>query len=415
MGISICRVKPPNFFAARSGRSIQRLLALRRFFLNGLWALGMSLLCGGLVHSAVLKEGDVLVVDQYANKLFKVDAENGARTVVSDFSDASQGPKSVTTFGLTGVAVGRRTIFVTDAYSGIFGVDPRNGQRTLVSDFTQGSIHGDLSYGAAVNVDEQVLANLQLRLESQQYVVRVDTRTDTRVLVSDFANPAQGPLLTPCCYVTDLTLDRSGAIVAGTEFTFTKGHGAALYRIDQKTGVRRLVSDFTNRAQGIDTVGLEFATGLAVESSGQILVNTAGEYNGQILLLRVDPATGMRTVLSDLGDAAQGPIGVSLHGLAVALSGEVIVSSAPATWVPNLYRVDPRTGHRALLSDSSDSKQGEPFQRIVEIAVVCGEHEGVRDRHGHHRHEGHHCFEGPRRERPHANPAGDSLISPFGR
>jgi hypothetical protein len=375
----------------------------------------MSLLCGGLVHSAVLKEGDVLVVDQYANKLFKVDAENGARTVVSDFSDASQGPKSVTTFGLRGLAVGRRKIFVTDAYTGIFEVDPRNGQRTLVSDITHGSIHGELYYGAAVDVDDQVFANLQLFFESQQYVVRVDTQSDTRVLVSDYASPAQGPLLSPCCYVTDLTLDRSGAIVAGTEFTVTKGHGAALYRIDQKTGIRRLVSDFTDRAQGIDTVGLEFATGLAVESSGQILVNTAGEYNGQILLLRVDPGTGMRTVLSDLGDAAQGPIGVSLHGLAVKISGEIIVSSATATWVPNLYRIDPRTGHRAVLSDSSDSKQGEPFQRIVEIAVVRGEHEDARVRHGHHRHEGHHCFEGTGREGHHANPTGDSLVSPFGR
>jgi hypothetical protein len=129
----------------------------------------------------------------------------------------------------------------------------------------------------------------------------------------------------------------------------------------------------------------------------------------------------MRTILSDVDDASQGPVGVSLHGLAVGVTGEIIVGSAPPTWIPDLYRVDPLTGHRALLSDSSDRKQGKPFQRIVEIAVVQGDddrddHNGHRSRrHGHHGHESRHGFEDSERTGPDADRTGDWLISPFGR
>src|SRR5260370_28778822 len=107
-----------HVFASGSGRNAACQLACRRFLRSCLWLLGVFLLAGGLVQAAVIKEGDILVADQNANKLFVVDAETGARTVVSNFSDPSQGPTSGQDLG--GVALQRGQIIVTSLFTGIF-------------------------------------------------------------------------------------------------------------------------------------------------------------------------------------------------------------------------------------------------------------------------------------------------------
>ena len=54
-----------------------------------------------------------------------------------------------------------------------------------------------------------------------------------------------------------------------------------------------------------------FPRGVAVDGDGTIRVaDPDAGTNGAGALFRVDPATGGRTLLSDFGDAAQGPIGV---------------------------------------------------------------------------------------------------------
>jgi hypothetical protein len=44
------------------------------------------------------------------------------------------------------------------------------------------------------------------------------------------------------------------------------------------------------------------------------------------VLFRVDPATGTRTLLSDFSNAAQGPLGTDPIGVAVEASGTILVS-----------------------------------------------------------------------------------------
>jgi hypothetical protein len=201
------------------------------------------------------------------------------------------------------------------------------------------------------------------------------------VVVSDLANPAQGDVFNCCvAYFTDLALEKTGAVVASVTWFVPVGPSrdvGDMYRVDPVTGQRSLLSDFTSPAQG--ATGLAPSTGIAVEPSGQILVNSHGTAIAPVsrnLLLRIGPNTGNRAVLSDFDNAAQGPLGWRLSGIALeqAGAGGVIVGAGdPANRAAEptlLFRIDPRSGQRTLLSNSRDPKQGPPFVWIFEIAVV---------------------------------------------
>jgi hypothetical protein len=125
-----------------------------------------------------------------------------------------------------------------------------------------------------------------------------------------------------------VAVEASGQILVVDAAAGTGGLGA-LFRVDSVTGTRTLLSDFGAGAQG--PLGID-PVGVAVEASGQILV--ADETGGTGLLgalFRVDPTTGARTLLSDFGAGAQGPLGVNPTGVTVEASGQILV-------------VDPSTG-----------------------------------------------------------------------
>ena len=89
------------------------------------------------------------------------------------------------------------------------------------------------------------------------------------------------------------------------------GFRGALFRVAQMSGARTVLSDFGAGAnQGISPYGV------AVETSGQILVIDYNAGTGMLgALFRVDPVSGARTVLSDFGAGAnQGdePYGVAV-------------------------------------------------------------------------------------------------------
>jgi hypothetical protein len=100
------------------------------------------------------------------------------------------------------------------------------------------------------------------------------------------------------------------------------GGSGALFRVDRLSGVRSLVSDFGDATQG--PLGLD-VTGLALEASGTVLVidRDAGTVV-QGALLRVD-AGGNRSLVSDFGNAAQGPAGGDPAAVALEGGGTVLV------------------------------------------------------------------------------------------
>ncbi|MFL9922115.1 hypothetical protein PQR75_43875 [Paraburkholderia fungorum] len=365
---------------AGSGQKTASRVSCRRCLRAWLRVLCALLLAANLAQAATIHGGDILVVDARASKLFLVDPRNGARTVISDFLDPSQGP--VDRSFLAGVAIGRGQIFVTAATAGIYAVDPRTGNRTLVSDFTSGAFRGDV-FGSAVDASGRLMTNWA----QPQYggaprsIVRIDPLTGTRVVVSDLTNTAQGDVFNCCvAYFTDLALEKTGAIVASVTWFIPVGPSrdvGDMYRVDPLRGQRTLLSDFTNPAQG--ATDLVPSTGIAIETSGQILVNSHGSAIAPVpknLLLRIDPNTGNRAVVSDFDNAAQGPLGWRLSGIALeqrGAGGIIVGAGNPANRAAEptlLFRIDRQTGQRTLLSNSSDPKQGPPFVWIFEIAVV---------------------------------------------
>ena len=140
----------------------------------------------------------------------------------------------------------------------------------------------------------------------------------TRTVVSDFGDATQGPL--GDSGASGVAVETSGQILV-VDYDGGPNRMGALFRVDPVTGVRTLLSDFGNSTQG--QVGKE-PNGVAVEASGQILVaDTKAGTNG--MLFRVNPTTGERTVLSDFGDAGKGPLGSYPYGVAVEASGKILV------------------------------------------------------------------------------------------
>ncbi len=110
------------------------------------------------------------------------------------------------------------------------------------------------------------------------------------------------------------------------DFEAGTGGRGALFRVSPANGSRAILSDFGNSAQG--TLG-DDPFGVALDASGNILVTDldAGT-NLHGALFRVNPATGNRTLLSDFGNSAQGTLGTSQgnpRGVAVDASGSILI------------------------------------------------------------------------------------------
>ena len=352
---------------------------------------------------AEVRAGDILVTD-YAGgtdgrgALVAVDPATGQRRILSDFGNAVQGslgssPLSVAVFrcklderaeSANSKAEKRNPhdcsngetvqIFVSDS-TALLKVDPNNGYRTFVSDFGQGDLNeGVFNYGLAVNAKGKVIASLYKQalpnLEIHHVLVHIDPETDTRILVSDLFNPDQGAIDSGT-FITDLVIENSGKILIGTanENDYASG---AIFRVNPSTGKRKLLSDFTNAAQG-PVASLFFSTGLATEISKQI-VAIGGNF-----LLRIDPKTGQRTVLSDFDNSAQGITGFAPRGTVVEKSGKIVVSAVVTEFSSSLFRVDPKTGQRTLLSDSANPEQGPPLSAAITYMAIVPMDGNVED------------------------------------
>jgi hypothetical protein len=314
------------------GQSLYR--PFLRLLLHCFLLLLTSLLITVNTVQAKLKTGDILAVDAIGGTnsrgaLFVVNPVNGKRKIISDFGNPDQG--SLGNGDLAGVVLGAKgQIYVSSIFSGtppfeggsLFQIDPDSGFRTVISDFAQGDITGILYYGLGLDANKKVIAN------NYQSLVRVNPKTDERSFITDFLNQAQGTIDLDR-FITDLAIERSGKIIIGT----ARGGGlpdSLIIRVDPLSGNRMVLSDFTNTSQGTDVVDLRFSTGLTVEASGKILVNSGGLEASRNLLLRIDPITGVRHVLSDFNNLTQGIEGSALWGLVLERTGNIIVGIGDA-------------------------------------------------------------------------------------
>lgn len=138
----------------------------------------------------------------------------------------------------------------------------------------------------------------------------------------------------------DMAFLPNGDIVVTDEGTAT---GVPLVvEVSPGTGTRTRISG-NGRGTGPD---LAMPTTVAVEASGDILVTDVDITSGLPWILRVNPATGDRTILSGSGSAVgTGPL--MLTWAAVSVQGGVIYA---ASQTGELLSVDPVTGNRTLVS-----------------------------------------------------------------
>jgi hypothetical protein len=230
-------------------------------------------------------------------------------------------------------------------------VDPVTGMRTVLSDFgnpAQGPLGGEPK-GLAIEPSGSILVG-DSQAGTQGLLFRVNPATGTRTVVSDGANPAQGVSFG---YFHAVAIEASGSLLV-TGVLAPAGSGA-LIRINPVTGMRTLVSNFENPAQG-PFGSDDHLIGVTVESTGKILVLDEGQNHR--LMFRVDPVTGNRVVLSALTNPGQGPTGGCPTDVAIESSGTLLVADKCGGIGPVLFRVDSLTGTRSVLSNFQNPNQG---------------------------------------------------------
>lgn len=156
--------------------------------------------------------------------------------------------------------------------------------------------------------------------------------------------------------VTGTAGPRSGDILAIDPIAGTKNLGA-LFMVDPVTGDRSVLSDFGNSAQG--PLGTADETGVAIVHNRKIYVSALfSGSGGNGALFEVALRTGDRTITSDFGqDSLRGFL---YYGLAEDGTGDLWANLAgTASTTPySLIRVNPRNDRRFQVSAFSNSAQG---------------------------------------------------------
>jgi hypothetical protein len=145
----------------------------------------------------------------------------------------------------------------------------------------------------------------------------------------------------------------------------------------------RPLSKFKSKLLFITLVTLSLATIQVARAQLQLgsllLVDPAGGTGAHGSLLVVDQTTGDRSVFSDFGAPAQGPLGVSPCGISVlpGLLGLgdtlfVLDSKAGTNNRGELFRVDQGTGIRQIFTDFGNGAQGPLGQSPVSLATTNG-------------------------------------------
>ena len=337
------------------------------------------------------RPGDILVLDTdvppvSSALLFQVDPQTGARTVLFSFAGSNPSAVAVEADG---------DILVTDPDAGTdpsggtneWGVlyrlspDPVTGAltRTVLSDFGVGPSTGRNPRAVTVEADGQILvinrSGGTTQVIERPLLVRIDPETGTRTALSDFGNRAQGdpndpPTCTTSCLGVEprgLAVEADGQILvidaqAGQGDT---GNGqGVLFRVDPNTGVRARLSNF-----GVGANEGDNPSAVAVEASGQILVTDEGHTSTTPLglLFRIEPQSGTRTVLSDFNTGAN--TGREPEGVALEANGQILVVDKHAGQFTRgmLFRVDPASGARQIVSDfgAGANQGGDPLALAV--------------------------------------------------
>jgi hypothetical protein len=255
----------------------------------------------------------------------------------------------------------------SDAFGGgggVIRVDSLTGARTTLSENASPpggpSFVDPLAVALAPNGDILV-ADQQAFGDAGGGVIRVDPLTGARTTVSENASPPGGPSFVD---PFGIAVAANGDILIADQNAFGPGNGAVI-RVDPVTGVRTLVSE-NGSPTGPPLFDAPF--GITTAASGDILVTDAGAFGGGGGVIRVNPVTGARTTLSENASPTGGPSFSDPFGIAREASGSLLVADGG---IDGIIRVDPVTGARTLVSDNSNPPGGAGFSSVIGVAIAA--------------------------------------------
>ena len=318
--------------------------------------------------------GDIVATD--GTLMFRVDAATGMRSVLSDFSNAAQGPTG-SSFSVAATAAG--AVYVTDNAPDdkgkLFQVFA-DGTRIVLSD-ANNAAQGDpwhTPYGVAVDTDGSILVSDRGigGGGNQAGLWRASATDGSRVKLVNFGGSPESILI-----------DSAGHILLGDAEGGTNCHTfggcGALYRVDPVMGMLTTLSDFGNPSQG--PVGEDAGRALALDVDDTILVADdfappgsvdCGDTVGCGVIFRWDPVGLMRTHLTEYANATQGVVGAFRpRGIAVGTNGTIFIAPCPGSdGRGGICTVNGSTGARSLFSDFGDSVQGPIGFGPISIAIT---------------------------------------------
>jgi hypothetical protein len=129
-------------------------------------------------------------------------------------------------------------------------------------------------------------------------------------------------------------------------------------------------STLTTNGAPAGSVNLDDPAGLAFLPGGDIVLTDQGFATGIPQVVEVDPGTGARTLISGNGRGT-GPALVMPVRVAIGPGGDILVTDiAPVTGNPRLLRIDPATGDRRVLTGVGVG--AGPAVDVAGVGVVGG-------------------------------------------
>ena len=267
--------------------------------------------------------------------LFQVDPQTGARTVLHSFGASSPSAVAVEADGgilVTDTAAGTDPSGGTSEWGVLYRLspDPVTGElvRTMLTDFGVGPNTGRNPRAVTVEADGQILVTTGIPgTVEQQASARPRRPCHRRPGDRErFRRQQPGGLgIEP----RGVAVEAGGAILVIDAQGGTQRAGRALPGRPADRCPHARVSNFGQGANpGINP------TSVAVEANGQILVTDEGHpiTSPLGLLFRIDPQTGVRTILSDFNTGAN--TGREPEGVAIEANGQILVvdkhAGAPA-------------------------------------------------------------------------------------